>query len=99
MFLFAGLVLLFHFGSVRQQKANVTKTVQNWKSIYHLDDSVAEQIRQIELEYHGNGSPLSLSVNQDRATRYQHHEAISKLMSPENGARFMRAMEKEADKH
>lgn len=93
------LTLFFHLMCIRQQDAAVSKTVEGWKSNYHLTDDQAAIIKQIELSFHGNGSPFSTKGHPTQKEKHRHHEDISKLMSTEDGARFMKAMEKSEGKH
>lgn len=104
IFGFLLLLLVFpavflHIHSVNQQTASVTRTVTKWKTTYHINDEQAERIKQIELDFHGNGSPFSIKPAHTRDEKHRHHEEISRLMSPEDGARFMKAMEKSEGKH
>jgi hypothetical protein len=69
--------------------------VTKWKTTYHINDEQAERIQQIELDFHGNGSPFSIKPTRSKEEKHRHHEEISRLMSPEDGAHFMKAMEKE----
>jgi len=104
---FIGFVLLFfglpafflHRRSIHDQTASISKTVQKWKHIYHIDDEKAELIQQIEIDFHGNGSPFSIKPSRTRDEKHRHHEEISRLMSPEDGVHFMKAMEKSEGKH
>lgn len=96
---FIGLAVLFHFICVKQQTKQITKTVNRWKSIYNLNDEQARRTIQIELEFHGNGSPFSLREHPQAEAKQRHHEKISQLMSPADGARFMQAMEKKGENH
>lgn len=91
--------ILLHIHSINQQTASISRTVQKWKTTYHINDEQVERIQQIELDYHGNGSPFSIKPARTRDEKHRHHEEISRLMSPEDGAHFMQAMEKGADKH
>jgi hypothetical protein len=91
--------LFWHFYSIHQQEASISETVEGWKSIYHLDDSVAARIKQIELDFHGNGSPFASKGARTRDEKHRHHEEISRLMSPAAGARFMQVMEKSEGRH
>lgn len=93
------LTLFFHLMCIRQQDAAVSKTVEGWKSSYHLTDVQAATIKQIELSFHGNGSPFSPKGNPTQKEKFRHHEDISKLMSSEDGARFLEAMEKSEGRH
>ena len=103
---FGFLLLLFvfpafflHIHSINQQTASISKTVQKWKTTYHINDEQAERIKQIELDFHGNGSPFSIKAASSREEKHRHHEEISRLMSPEDGAHFMKVMEKSEGKH
>ena len=91
--------LILHFSSIHQQTSSISRTVQKWKSTYHINDEQAERIKQIELDFHGNGSPFSIKPTRSKEEKHRHHEEISRLMSPEDGARFMKVMEKSEGKH
>ena len=91
--------LILHFSSIHQQTSSISRTVQKWKSTYHINDEQAERIKQIELDFHGNGSPFSIKPARTRDEKHHHHEEISRLMSPEDGAHFMKVMEKSEGKH
>lgn len=94
-----GLSLLYHFTCVQGQKASISKTVEGWKTTYHINDEQASRIKQIELDFHGNGSPFSIKSSPTREEKHLHHEEISRIMSPEDGAHFMKVMERSEGKH
>jgi hypothetical protein len=91
--------LILHFSSIHQQTSSISKTVQKWKSTYHINDEQAERIKQIELDFHSTGSPFSIKPTRSKEEKHRHHEEISRLMSPEDGAHFMKVMEKSEGKH
>jgi len=91
--------LVLHFSSIHQQTTSISKTVTKWKTTYHITDEQAALIKQIELDFHGNGSPFSIKPARTRDEKHRHHEEISRMMSPENGAHFMQAMERSEGKH
>ena len=91
--------IFLHIHSINQQTASISITVQKWKSTYHINDEQAERIKQIELDFHGNGSPFSIKPTRSKDAKHRHHEDISRLMSPEDGAHFMKVMEKSEGKH
>ena len=91
--------LVLHFSAIHQQTASIAKTVEGWKTTYHINDAQAERIKQIEITFHGNGSPFSIKPARTRDEKHRHHEEISRLMSPEDGAHFMQAMERSEGKH
>lgn len=97
--LFLGMALLYHHICVSEQTSHITKTVTGWKRIYHLGDKQAERIIEIELDFHGNGSPLSMRVRHPPEERRRHHQEISKLMNAKDAERFMHFMEKEVSNH
>jgi hypothetical protein len=97
--LFGIIALLLHLVATAQQNASVTRTVTKWKTTYHISDDQAARIKQIELDFHGNGSPFSFRPVFTPEEKHRHHEEISRLMSPEDGARFMKVMEKSEGKH
>ena len=91
--------VFLHIHSINQQTASISRTVTKWKTTYHINDAQAELIQQIELDFHGNGSPFSIKPSRTRDEKHRHHEEISRLMSPEDGAHFMKAMERSEGKH
>lgn len=91
--------VFLHIHSINQQTASISRTVTKWKTTYHINDAQAELIQQIELDFHGNGSPFSIKPSRTRDEKHRHHEEISRLMSPEDGAHFMQAMERSEGKH
>jgi len=91
--------VFLHIHSINQQTASVSKTVAKWKTTYHISDEQAERIKQIELDFHGSGSPFSIKPARTRDEKHRHHKEISRLMSPEDGAHFMKAMENGEVKH
>lgn len=93
------IALPLHIVSTAQQNASVSRTVAKWKTTYHISDEQAARIKEIELDFHGNGSPFSLRPIFSPEEKHRHHEEISRLMSPEDGARFMKAMERSEGKH
>ena len=90
---------VLHFSSIHQQTTSISKTVTKWKTTYHINDEQAARIQQIEIAFHGNGSPFSIKPTRSKEEKHRHHEEISRLMSPEDGAHFMKAMEKDDGKH
>jgi hypothetical protein len=96
---FVFLTLFWYFHSVYQQDLSVSKTIEEWKTIYHITDSQAERIKQIELDFHGNGSPFAIKSNRTHDEKHRHHEEISRQMPPEDGARFMQVMEEGTGRH
>lgn len=91
--------LVLHFSAIHQQTASIAKTVEGWKTTYHINDAQAERIKQIEITFHGNGSPFSIKPARSKDEKHHHHEEISRLMSPEDGAHFMQVMEKSDGRH
>jgi hypothetical protein len=91
--------VFLHIHSINQQTASISRTVVKWKTTYHINDEQAERIKQIELDFHGNGSPFSIKPARSRDEKHRHHEEISRLMSPEDGAQFMSVMEQSEGKH
>ena len=99
LLLFGVPAFFIHRRAIHDQTASISKTVLKWKNTYHINDEQVERIKQIELQFHGNGSPLSSKPTRTREEKYRHHQEISSLMAPEDGAQFMKAMEKNGDRH
>lgn len=90
---------LLLFRSIQQQQQRIDQTLMRWRLKYHLDDQQVAAIRLIELEFHGNGVPFSGKSGRTPEEIRQHHLALSKAMGPEDGARFLMAMEKNQAQH
>jgi hypothetical protein len=91
--------VFLHIHTFNKQTASIAKTVEGWKTTYHINDAQAERIKQIELTFHGSGSPFSIKPARSKEEKHHHHEEISRLMSPEDGAHFMQVMEKSDGNH
>lgn len=92
-FLLLGAITLFmNFTGVRNHEASISRTVEKWKLLYHLEPSKVERIKEMEITFHGNGSLFSIKGQPDREQNHQHHLEISRLMSAEDGERFMKTM-------
>lgn len=91
--------LMLHFSSIRNQSASVSGTVEKWRPLYHLNDAQAASIQQIELDFHGTGSPFSIRNRPTEEQKLRHHEHLSRQMSPSDGKRFIEMMEKGGSKH
>lgn len=94
----AGMVIiggLKHLLGTSRQYQSVTRTVEKWKPIYGLDEKQADAIRDIELKFHGSGSPFSIRVKRTTDEIAEHHKRVSEVMTPESGARFLADMKRE----
>lgn len=95
----AGILLIFGFVgcliAVRISYDRTTfakslnSTIDGWRDTYHLTDTQARRILQIEFAFHGNGNPLTAPAHLPNATR-EHHRAMAAEMNPEDGAHFLR---------
>lgn len=96
--LVAGVVLILgmmHRFGTQGQYRSITRTIEQWKPIYGLDELQARTIREIELNFHGSGSPFSFREKRTPDQVLEHHKEISKVMSSESGARFLADMKSE----
>lgn len=75
---------------VGQQRKALDKQLAQWKPLYHLTDEQAERIRQIELDFHGNGNPFTSRVSGTPEEDEAHHLEISRVMKPKDAERFLR---------
>lgn len=78
----------FTFRSQLAQRQNLDRLMQTWKSAYHLSDEQAARIRKIEEDYHGTGNVFSQPTH-TFAQLQDHEPSISRVMNPEDGARFL----------
>lgn len=91
--------LVLHFTATCQQRASVSKTVEGWRTTYHLNDGQVESIKKIEIDFHGSGSPFSFRPVHKKEETSRHHQEIGNLMAPEDCAQFIKAMDQGEDRH
>ena len=53
-------------------------------------DSAVSQLRQIELDFHGSGNPITTPIRHNAIEVKQHHDGMAMLMGKEDGAKFLR---------
>ncbi|GEP44431.1 hypothetical protein [Brevifollis gellanilyticus] len=91
--------IILHFSSIRQHARAISKTVEEWRTIYHLNAEQVERIKKLELDFHSSGSLLSSTPTRTKDEIHRHHQEIGDIMSPEDGARFIEVMEKSEGGH
>jgi hypothetical protein len=89
----AVLTYLAISGSIERHEMALDHKLTKWQSVYHLDDGQKAEIKRIENEFHGRGNPLAVRKDHSPAEVREHHLTISKVMKPEDGSRFLHAME------
>ena len=83
------VVLLFFMSKTRWRKG-LDDQLSRWKVTYHLNDTVVDQLRQIELDFHGSGNPFITPIKRNATEVKEHHDGMALLMNKEDGARFLR---------
>jgi hypothetical protein len=86
-------------GSIEKHSQVLDTKLSRWREVYHLNEAQVKAIKRIEIEFHGNGSPFTVIGTHSSAEIHQHHITISRAMSPEDGARYLAAMERSAGVH
>jgi len=89
------MVFLALFGTVAgmiTQRGALNRQLMQWRASYHLTDQQVARIREIELEFHGNGNPFTSRESGTPEENDAHHLEISRVMNPEDGARFAEVM-------
>jgi hypothetical protein len=77
-------------------EASLSHILSRWRAEYHLTEEQERLIRAEEERFHGTGNPLTRPRRTPEETK-AHELAISRLMSPEDGARFLAAREPSDD--
>lgn len=92
---FASVILVI-FGSitwyhiVKIERFDLEANMTYLLATYHLDGSQAQRLRALEIEFHSREKRFGFLMPGDGAGD-EHHRAISRLMSPEDGTRFLQA--------
>ncbi|SKB01831.1 hypothetical protein SAMN02745166_03475 [Prosthecobacter debontii] len=81
-----------HSRYISLQAKSIQKTVQEWQHLYNLNEIQVKYIQDIELQFHGSGSPFSGRPYRTPSDIDLHYQEIAELMTAENGQRFMQAM-------
>ncbi len=71
---------------------SLNSTIDGWRGTYHLTDTQARHILEIEFAFHGNGNLFTVPAQAPNATR-EHHRAMAAEMNPEDGKRFFHDQE------
>ena len=82
---------IFRSGFTNRQA--IEQNIQSWRREYRLSAEQAARIRQIEESYHGTGSLLTRPTHSIEEIA-DHFPAISRVMNPEDGARFLKDQER-----
>lgn len=93
----ATILGMMHRFATQKQYRSIIRTIEQWKPVYGLDEAQARIIRDIELDFHGNGSPFAFRGKRTPDQVLEHHKEISKVMSLESGVKFLKDMESEQD--
>ena len=73
--------------------ASLTRTLNRWRPLYHLDDARVNRIREIEIAFHGNGNFLT-KPSRTAEEKLHHHREIAAVMNPEDGTKFLADQER-----
>lgn len=84
------IVVLLFFVSRARWRNGLDNQLSRWKISYHLSDSVVSQLRQIELDFHGSGNPITTPIKRSALEIKEHHDSMALLMSKADGAKFLR---------
>lgn len=80
----AGVAIELHF----RHEARIRRTLAGWRARYHLTDIQERLAREEEERFHGTANLLERPHHTPEET-LAHETAISRLMNPEDGERFL----------
>lgn len=86
---FGLVVSLYIWGCIHQHDRELNRQMERWRKSYHLTEPQVTKIRELELIFHGNGNPFAFRGKPTRQELDQHHAAISQVMPPVDGTRFL----------
>lgn len=81
------------FRSWLTNRQAIDEAIERWRLEYHLSEEQTTQIRQIEEAYHGTGTIFTWPSH-SIAEIADHQPSISRIMNPEDGARFLAEQER-----
>ena len=88
--LLGSTVWMVHAMGTTNQSRALTKNLEKWKFKYHLSPEQATRIVQIELDFHGTGSPFQFPAPKTVAEKDEHDHFVSQQMSAADGAQFLK---------
>ena len=89
-FMVALLVMVgsFIFRSQLAQRDSLDRTLKAWQAEYRLSDEQVARIRKIEEDFHGTGNAFTQPTHSFEQLQ-DHEPSISRVMNPEDAARFL----------
>jgi hypothetical protein len=70
--------------SVTLQRDVLERKVRRWQVKYELNEAEAEELLEVELEYHGSGNPFSLRSKPTAEEMREHRNDINRLLKGEH---------------
>ena len=86
--LFGGAII----GAKSKHSQKIESTLARWRVTYHLDDDQVRRIRSMETQFHAGWNPFNHPVHTPAETQ-EHHLAISRVMTSEDAAYFLKNTE------
>lgn len=93
------LALLATVGGIAAQNKALDGQISRWRTLYHLTAEQAARVRQLELEFHGNGNPFTSRESGTPEENDAHHLAISRVMNPSDAERFLLDVQRNKRNH
>ena len=84
------VVILLVLVSKAKWRKGLDNQLAHWKITYRLNDNVVEQIRRIELDFHGSGNPITTPIHHTAHEIMMHHNELADLMAKEERGKFLR---------
>jgi hypothetical protein len=82
------LVILWAVAAIskRDQKIAIAEQVEKWRVQFHLNESQVSGLREIELEYHGDGNPFGNFHSHSAQEMQNHQEQLRRLLGEDGHA-------------
>lgn len=97
--IFVAVIWISIFAHTRRQSRSIDQIIERWSKRYDLTGNQAEQLREIELSFHGNGNPFIFSNPPTREEVREHHIRMSKVVNQDMAERFFEDLEKGQKRH
>jgi hypothetical protein len=79
-------------GAKSKHSQKIESRLARWRTTYHLDDEQVRKVCSLETQFHAGWNPFHHPVHTP-AEIYQHHLTISRVMTPEDAASFLKSQE------
>ena len=70
--------------TIHGHRRAIDRRIERLKAEFELNDTQVQQLRELELEFRGNGNPFSFRGDPSPTERAEYHERLNQLIGDQN---------------